>query len=102
MGGLSLLAASLVVAALGFGWVNAIKDGVFDVWSAIRGLFTEEAYDHDGESIKEDAMMERETDAMDEMGTDLEYDEELDDLESELDALLEESDAELDALEGEL
>jgi hypothetical protein len=125
MGGISLLAASVVVALLGFGWVDAIKDGVFDVWSTLRnltslwtdnndsdpGLSSEEEGDEMDE--EEDAVMkEGSADAMEDDGdgtgikgeieADPEFDGELNELESQLDALLNESDAELNALEEEI
>lgn len=114
MGGISLLAASVVVALLGFGWINAIKSGVFDVWAFITGQKTEEVdevmEDKDGDVMNEkddsESMMEKDdADELDIEATievDPEFDEELNDLEKELDALLNESDAELDALEEEI
>lgn len=112
MGGLSLLAASLVVAALGFGWVNAIKDGVFDVWSAIKGIIhVQENHDDTDIMMDDDSMMKEDgDDAMmhddavpeEDIQVDPEYDRELNDLEQELDTLFNESEAELESLEGEL
>lgn len=119
MGGISLLAASVVVALLGFGWISAIKDGVFDVWSFITGNNSEEVMEEklddsmkdEEDSVKgeEDAMeIEKKGEVIDDLDiegeiiADPEFDEELNSLEAELDALLNESGAELDALEEEL
>lgn len=110
MGGVSLLAASLVVAALGFGWLNAIKEGVFDFLSFFRSDRVEEVMDDDMDRMDRMEELERdsaermegsvETDA--EISVDPEFDEELNALDEELDALLEESEGELDAMESEL
>lgn len=109
MGGLSLLAASIVLALLGFGWVNAIKEGVFDVWAFITGDKTEEVMEDKTEDLLEDDAERGDTlEQVDDSNVegniqvDPEFDGELNFLESELDDLLQESESELNALEGEL
>ncbi|MDX1440679.1 MAG: hypothetical protein R3284_12325 [Rubricoccaceae bacterium] len=111
MGSISLLAASLVVAALGFGWINALKEGVFDFLSFLpffdRSEEVIEGSDDDKmeELERDDAMKGGDGGVMKDNGeiaVDPEFDDELNALDSELDALLEESESELDSLEGEL
>ena len=102
MGSLSLLAASVVVALLGFGWINAIKEGVFDFFSFLRPDPVEEVIEDKGDVLdgKENEAAPGGDDEP--ISVDPEFDEELNQLDDELDALLKEADAEFESLEGEL
>jgi hypothetical protein len=95
MANLSLLAASLVMALIGWGWLNAFTKGVYDFFSFLR----KDAHLEETVSPSPDATMPATTPALpDEQA----LQEELDGLDAELDALLQEAESELDDLETEL
>jgi hypothetical protein len=106
MGSLSLLAASVVVALLGFGWINALKDGVFDFFSFFRSDNTEEILEDPLDELERDDAARKESlgeETSDEpIAVDPEFDDELNALDNELDALLQDAENELNSLEGEL
>ncbi|HXV26877.1 MAG TPA: hypothetical protein VD862_02560 [Candidatus Paceibacterota bacterium] len=99
MGNLALLAASAVIALLGWGWLDALKTGVFDFLSVFKKI--PELWS-DAPAQEEVLTEEEDGDAMEEKagedaGTEL--DDELDTLEDDLDAESAGLESELEGIE---